>query len=91
MLWLLLWGMMRLSRFLAGRRIEFPIYELAVIVAVIISSLLVIRLYVYWGVPWHDPSWLADVGRSLVTFTQGVPDEVSYWSPCSSSGGEPSV
>ena len=75
-LWLVIWGMMRLARFLAERQIGFPLYELIVIGVVIVTSLLAIRLYVYWGVAWDDWSWLAATGRSLTNLIQGLSDEV---------------
>ncbi len=76
MLWLLVWSMMRLVLFLAGRQIGSPLYELIVIGMVIVSSLLVIRLYVYWGTSWFDWSWLPATGRSLTHLIQGISDEV---------------
>lgn len=76
MLWLLVWGMMRLARLLAERQIDFPLYEIIVVGVVILSSLLVIRLYVYWGVGWRDWSWLPATGRSLTNIIQGLQDEV---------------
>jgi len=76
MLWFLVWGMMRLALFLAQRQIGSPLYELIVIGMVVLSSLLVIRLYVYWGTPWHDWSWLPATGRSLTHLIQGISDEV---------------
>lgn len=76
LLWLLVWGMMRLARFLAERQIDFPAYELIVMGVVIFSSLLVIRLYVYGGLGWRDWSWLAAMGRSFINIIQGIQDEV---------------
>ena len=75
-LWLVVWGMMRLARFLAERQIGFPLYEIIVVGVVVLTSLLVIRLYIHWGAPWNDWSWLVATGRALTNLLQGVSDEV---------------
>jgi len=76
MLWLVVWSMMRLARFLAERQISFPLYEIIVLGMVIISSLLVIRLYVHWTMAWDDWSWLAATGRALTHLIESFSDEV---------------
>jgi len=53
-LWLMVWAMMRLARFLAERQIASPIYELSVAGVVVLTSLLGIRFYVYRTLPLRD-------------------------------------
>jgi hypothetical protein len=47
-----------------------------VVTVVVLSSLLVIRLYVYAEAPWYDLAWIAATGRSLTGIVRGVSDEV---------------
>lgn len=75
-LWLLVWAMMRLALFLAERQIGAPAYELIVAGAVLLSALLVIRLYVYSDLPGYDVTWIASTARALTTFAGGLSDEL---------------
>ena len=75
-LWLTLWGMMRLSLLLAEKQLGSPAYQLAVVGMVILSVLLALRLYVYAGTPWSDWTWLASTGRALSNLDRNLPDEL---------------
>jgi hypothetical protein len=75
-LWLLVWGMMRLARFMSERQIPSPAYELTVAGVVVLTSLLGIRCYVYRGLPLSDWSWLLLTARAFTNFADGIQDEV---------------
>jgi len=75
-LWLTMWGMMRFSLFLAEKQIGSPSYQLTVVGAVILSSLVALRLYLHAGSPWNDWTWLASTGRALANLDRNLSDEI---------------
>jgi len=75
-LWLTMWGMMRSSLFLAEKQIGSPSYQLTVVGAVILSSLVALRLYLHAGSPWNDWTWLASTGRALANLDRNLSDEI---------------
>jgi len=76
-LWLMVWGMIRLSFYLSERQISSPAYELSVVATVVLSSLVVIRFYVYTNWGFLDFSWLGSMAQAISNvIVSGVSDEV---------------
>jgi hypothetical protein len=52
--------------------VDSPVYELSVLALVLLTSLLIVRLWLYWGTPVGDFLWLGDIVYALFVFDEGV-------------------
>lgn len=72
-LWGILLALMLVANGLSARQIDSPLFELAVLAAILVISLLVVRLYVFWGEPVWSWRWLGIIfggtdSRRIETF-----------------------
>lgn len=58
------------------RQVDTPSYELAVAGLTVMSSLLVVRIWVYWGTPVADFGWLRSTFDALFNFHLGLHPEL---------------
>lgn len=58
------------------REVESPRYELAVVGLVVLSTLVLVRIWLYWGTPIWDFGWLRDTFHALFDFHQGLRPEL---------------
>ncbi|NIN68261.1 MAG: DUF4129 domain-containing protein [Anaerolineae bacterium] len=58
------------------RELESPGYELAVVALVVVSTLVLVRILLYWGTPLGDFGWLPDTVRALFDFHLGLRPEL---------------
>jgi len=72
-LWGILLVLMLVANALSLRQIDSPLFELAVLAAILLMSLLVVRLYVFWGEPVLSGEWLA------VIFTDNDPRRIEVF------------
>jgi hypothetical protein len=52
--------------------VDSPLYELSVLALILLTSLLIVRLWLYGGTPIGDFLWLGDIGYALFSFQEGV-------------------
>jgi hypothetical protein len=67
---LLTW--MLVLEFLNRLAVDSPIYELSVLTLALLTSLLMVRFWLYWGTPVDDLLWLGNTVYALFNFAQGV-------------------
>jgi hypothetical protein len=58
------------------REVESPRYELAVVALVVLSTLVLVRIWIYWGTPLGDFGWLPDTFHALFNFHRGLRPEL---------------
>jgi hypothetical protein len=52
--------------------VDSPVYELSVLTLVLLTSLLIVRLWLYQGTPVGDFLWLGNTAYALFNFQEGV-------------------
>jgi hypothetical protein len=58
------------------RELEPPRYQLAVVALVVVSTLVLVRIWLYWGSPLGDFGWLPGTLRALFNFHLGLRPEL---------------
>jgi hypothetical protein len=52
--------------------VDLPVYELLVLTLILLTSLLIVRFWLYWGRPVGDFLWLGNTVYALFNFDEGV-------------------
>jgi len=67
---LLIW--MLVLELLNRLAVDWPVYELSVLALILLTSLLIVRLWLYWDTPVGDFLWLGNTAYALFNFYDGV-------------------
>jgi hypothetical protein len=67
---LLIW--MLVLELLNRLAVDSPVYELSVLALILLTSLLIVRLWLYWGTPVGDFLWLGNTAYALFNFYEGM-------------------
>ena len=52
--------------------VDSPVYELSVLTLILLTSLLIVRFWLYWGTPVGDFLWLGNTLYAIFDFDEGV-------------------
>jgi hypothetical protein len=52
--------------------VDSPVYELSVLTLILLTSLLIVRFWLYWGTPIGDFLWLGNTVYALFNFYEGM-------------------
>ena len=62
---------------LLDRLTDSPLYELSVLTLVLLTSLLIVRFWLYWGTPVGDFLWLGNIVYAIFNVGEGVQLELA--------------